>query len=251
MANAIENLSNQIAGPDGSVSERAQRLTDWLHVAFEWVATDYEQRTVEEILERRAGNCAEQAKVLDALLRAAGIETRWIAEINIHPPSDQRQSDSEALVTEHGLGATVFGYQHNDHRWLELHDRDEWIPADATLGIVDYSDWIEARLGFGERPEEAREMIVPFCIVVLDLDRVLHEDRTGHYLVDKFNDHFDGKLAQLPAWSDWRSRVCELGELGALAFDGRHDLHAERERMAVLLNTCEKLRMEAVANGLA
>ena len=53
---------------------------------FEWSATDYQHRTVEEILVRRAGNCAEQALVLNRLLRALDIDTREIAEINIQPP---------------------------------------------------------------------------------------------------------------------------------------------------------------------
>ncbi len=164
------------------------------------------------------------------MLRASGIDTRWIAEINIHPPSDQRQADSAAMINAYGPQATAFGYQHNDHRWLEIHDPEsgDWLPADATLGIVDYPAWIEARLGFGDRPEEAVEMIVPFCVVVLDLDRVLHENRTTHYLVDKFNEHYCGRLEQLPAWDDWRDQVGKLGELGARTFQNTYDLHGER-----------------------
>jgi transglutaminase-like putative cysteine protease len=254
VAVAINNLAAEIAGPAeaDNVEARAQRLTDWLHASLEWVATDYEQRTVDEILARRAGNCAEQAKVLDALLNGAGIKTRWIAEINIHPPSEQRAADSAALIPELGPRATVFGYQHNDHRWLEIYDAETeaWLPADATLGIVGYGGWIEARLGFGARPKEAVEMIAPFCVVVLDLDRVLHDNLTRRYLVDQFNEHFDGQLAALPAWDAWCAGVAELGKLGALAFQNQHDLRQDRGRIQRLNEAYHHLREQAREAGL-
>ncbi|PFR60281.1 hypothetical protein COK29_29605, partial [Bacillus cereus] len=44
-------------------SEKVNTIFAWLNEEFEWVQTDYVERTVEEILARRAGNCAEQAKV--------------------------------------------------------------------------------------------------------------------------------------------------------------------------------------------
>lgn len=251
MSVAIDRLAAEVAGTSGDVATRAQLLTAWLHEALDWVKTDYQQRSVDEILERRAGNCAEQAKVLDALLQAAGIETRWMAELNVHPASARRQADSEALIAEYGMRATVFGYQHNDHRWLEIHEpaSGDWLPADATLALVGYRDWIEARLGFGERPEAAAEMLVPFCVVVLDLDRILHEDRTSHYLIEKFNAHYDGRLEQLPGWEAWGNEVGALGTLGARTFEGGHDLHSERARIARLRDTYDQLAAEACESG--
>jgi hypothetical protein len=247
MALALDSLAREIAGVDGGVAVRARRLTDWLHGSLEWVATDYAQRSVAEILERRAGNCAEQAKVLAALFQAAGIATRWIAELNVHPASDQRQADSEALLGQYGVAATVFGYQHNDHRWLELYEpaTGDWLPADATLGIVDYPDWIDARLGFAARPAAAVEMLVPFCVVVLDLARVLHANRTEHYLIDRFNRRYDGQLEKLPAWAAWSAQIHELGQLGARTFENCHDLHRESGRIALLLETYEGLSEQA------
>ena len=186
------------------------------------------------------------------MLNAAGIETRWMAEINIHPASEQRAADSAAFIPQIGVQATIFGFQHNDHRWLEIYDPEtgEWLPADATLGVVGYSDWIDVRIGFGDRPEEAAEMIVPFCVVVLDLERVLHENRTRHYLVENFDEHFGGELATLPAWDDWQSQVQDLGDRGAGAFQNRCDLREERHRISSLLETYEKLRNEALSAGL-
>jgi hypothetical protein len=247
----ITALAGRIAGADGSVEQRAQRLTDWLHSSLEWVATDYEQRTVDEIIARRAGNCAEQARVLDALLTAAGIETRWIAEINVHPDSDQRQLDSEALIPAYGKRATVFGYRHNDHRWLEIYDpaSGEWLPADATLGVVGITSWIEARLGFGRRHPEAVEMLVPFCVVELDLERRLGNYRTHHYLVESLDAYYGGSTARLPSWREWVSQVTALGDLGARAFLGETDLHAESGRIKTLWNIYRQLADEAAVEG--
>ncbi|MEZ4573197.1 MAG: transglutaminase-like domain-containing protein [Thermomicrobiales bacterium] len=252
MAVAIDELAAGIAGPDGDVVTRARRLTDWLHGSLEWVATDYQQRSVDEILERGAGNCAEQAKVLDALLRASGIQTRWIAEINVHPASEQRQADSEGLKEQFGLGAAVFDYRHNDHRWLEIRDDEagEWLPADATLAVVGVAGWIEARLGFEPRPPDAEEMLVPFCIVVRDLDRVLHENRTGHYLIDLFNQHYGGGLEGLAAWGSWTEQALELGELGARTFRNEYDLHGEIQRIERFLETYRELAEQARSAGI-
>lgn len=69
-------------------------IFSWLNEEFEWVQTDYVDRTVEEILARKAGNCAEQAKVVEKVLTHIGIETRWILEINSHPKSMERQNFS-------------------------------------------------------------------------------------------------------------------------------------------------------------
>ncbi len=252
MAVAIEQLASEVAGDAGDVTDRARHLTAWLHSELEWVATDYRQRSVDEIIERRAGNCAEQAQVLDALLQATGIETRWMAEVNVHPPSERRQADSEALVAEYATRATVFGYQHNDHRWLEVHDpaSGSWLPVDATLALVDYPDWVEARLGFGARPDLAAEMLVPFCVVVLDRQRVLGENRTVHYLVDQFNARYDGRLSELAGWTAWRDEVATLGEIGAQTFAGKHDLHGERERISSLYKTYLQLVDEARERGI-
>lgn len=75
----------------------------WLNEEFEWVQTDYVERTVEEILARRAGNCAEQAKVVEKYLTHIGIETRWILEINSHSENMERQNFSLNLIENMGI----------------------------------------------------------------------------------------------------------------------------------------------------
>jgi len=43
--------------------EKAKTLLSWLSNHFEWKATDYQQRTVKEIIVRQGGNCFELATV--------------------------------------------------------------------------------------------------------------------------------------------------------------------------------------------
>ena len=93
-------------------------------------------------------------------------------------------------------------------------------------------------------------MIAPFCIVVLDLDRVLHDNRTTHYLIDKFNARFCGALEQLSAWKDWCQEVRVLGDLGALTFQNTHDLHADSGRIGSLLDTYLQLKEQARDAGV-
>ena len=65
---------------------------------LEWVATDYQRRTPEQILARGAGNCADLSSVLERLIRPAGIPYRWVAEINLQPASAERDADAQHLA---------------------------------------------------------------------------------------------------------------------------------------------------------
>ena len=138
----IDALATRVAGAGDSVA-RTQRLVSWMSSRLQWVATDYEERTPEQILARGAGNCAELASVLERLLQPTGISYRWVAEINLQPVSAERQADAVALIRQRGVGASVFGLRHNDHRWLEIRDdrSQEWVPADPATGLVGTSAW--------------------------------------------------------------------------------------------------------------
>jgi transglutaminase-like putative cysteine protease len=72
----IDTLARRVAG-DGDSVTRAQRLVSWMSSRLEWVGTDYQQRTPEQILARGAGNCADLASVLERLMRPAAIPYRW------------------------------------------------------------------------------------------------------------------------------------------------------------------------------
>ena len=117
---AIDRLAREIVGTETASMAKARRIIDWLNANFVWTDTDYGRRSLVEIIERRGGNCAEQARVARALMTAAGIRTRQIAEVNIQPESPQRQKDAEEVVAQYGASASVFGRAHNDHRCTNL-----------------------------------------------------------------------------------------------------------------------------------
>jgi transglutaminase-like putative cysteine protease len=159
----IKRLALKVAGSGGSDFERAVRLTEWVNREFAWIGNDYKQRSVEEIIKRRAGQCGEQARVLKALFTSINIKCRDIREINIQPANPQRQSRAEQLVKQNGLSASVFGLQHNDHRWLEVYneDRNRWEPFDSTTGLIGTKNWLVARVSFLPRPEIAKDLLIP------------------------------------------------------------------------------------------
>src|SRR5215510_8674817 len=142
----LKALADSVA-PTGTTLERTRTLVHWVNDNFTWSYTDYVKRTPQEIVARRAGNCAELASVLRAFLDASGATSRWIHEINVQPePTPRRQNSAAAMVTQKGLSYSVFGLQHNDHVWLEVWDEatKSWFPADAAYGVVGLNEWLPA-----------------------------------------------------------------------------------------------------------
>ncbi|MGR5880309.1 transglutaminase-like domain-containing protein [Bacillus pacificus] len=144
--------------------KKVNTIFSWLNEEFEWVQTDYVDRTVEEILARKAGNCAEQAKVVEKVLTHIGIETRWILEINSHPKSMERQNFSLHLIETHGDFYSIFGWNHNDHRWLEYYNKqlEKWIPIDTAFGVLGINHWLEKRISFTKESIPTTQQIIPF-----------------------------------------------------------------------------------------
>ena len=230
--------------------DRAVRLLDWLSHNFKWLATDYKQRTVKEIIDRVGGNCFELATVYMALIKTLGIKYRQIAEINIQPESERRRESAEALIAKRGFSASVFGAQHNDHRWVEIYDEKsgEWIPADPSVGVIGLEPWLKSRVWFGTRwaidTSITNDMIVPFAIFTTDSTRRMLEDRTSYYLVTCFDRLYGGRLSSLPSWSEWVSQLKAIGEECRGALEGRTNLHLYRADIARLAWTYAKLRKE-------
>ncbi len=260
-ASATDRLAREIAGDSGSSLQRTRKLVEWINQNLAWSATDYQQRTPEEIIGRRGGNCAELARVLARLLAPANIRYRWAAEINLQPYSAQRQQSAEQLVKRTGLRGSVFGARHNDHRWLEIYDdaASTWVPADPAMGVVGVQEWIKMRLALQDRPapplpataEIARSMIVPFVVVVLPKEKSESpEDRTEFYLIDQFNAAYGGKLASLPAWIEWTGAVRRLSRVAIDAFQGRANLHDRSEEIRQLSDIFEQLRQQAKEHRL-
>jgi hypothetical protein len=255
----IDSLARRVAGTGDSVA-RTQRLVSWMNSRLEWVATDYQSRTPEQILARGAGNCADLSAVLERLLQPAAIPYRWVAEINLQPASDEREANARAKVKEKGPRMSVFGRRYNDHRWLEVLDErtQEWVPADPATGLVGTQPWLLARVAFEERPpapvpaaaKDLAEMIVPLTIFVKKDENGVRIDRSQHYLVDELDRAYGGKAHELPSWSAWVAAVQRFAPIAQGAFDDRIDLHQQPALIDDLASAYAALRKEAHAAGL-
>ncbi|HJT16346.1 MAG TPA: transglutaminase-like domain-containing protein [Thermoanaerobaculia bacterium] len=228
---------------------RVRAIVNWLTQNFDWKYTDYQKRTVQEVIERRGGNCDDLARVALAAMNALNIRLRRVHEVNIQPISDRRAANARALVKEKGNQYSVFGRHHNDHIWLEVYDQqtDEWFPADPWTGLVGLREWETARVGFGKRTgiaPDAAEMIVPIAIFAADADGNFTIDRTRHYLVDEFDRLYDGKLHELPAWKQWVAAIDRVDPEVGGAFAGKVNLHDFEANIDAAAGDYERLRAE-------
>ena len=225
-----------------SDSEKAWSIVNWLTLNFDWKATDYKKRSVQQIIERGGGNCNDLAKVATDLMDSAAIKIRKVREINIHTKSDDRQNSAEALVNEKGFKYSVFGMMHNDHVWLEIYnsEKNEWIPADPSIGVVGIDNWMECRVAFDKKKTldpGSEDMIVPIAIFAQDENKKLSINRSEYYLIESLDNIYDNKLSNSPIWKDWSSLIREIDDKCLLAFDGKLNLHlyqADIERLSDL-----------------
>lgn len=253
---AVEDLpafAHQLTAEESTDLGRAQRVVQWLANYFNWTYTDYQKRNVQEILERKGGNCNELAMVAQACLEALEIPIRRVREINLHIPTPRRQTSAEQKVKELGNRASVFGHRHNDHVWLEIYDDQQkrWIPADPSLGVVGDRQWLAARYAFGKRysldPSSA-DMIAPFAGFTVEDGK--WESRTVRYAVDGFNDLYYGQLAGLPSWENWVRQIKAMNDLALDAFRGEINLHEHTGDIKALHDTYTALREEFLQTDL-
>lgn len=230
----------------GPVPTRVGRLVSHLHRVMPFVATDYRERTVEDILQRGAGNCADHARVLKSLLESRGIQVRWIQEINLQSPSESRQAAASTKAAERGNRMSVFGRRHNDHRWLEVWDPEArvWFPADSSIGVAGTEAWVTQRLGFSDRPLAVVEMIAPVFVEALPQPKE-QVPRSTAYLIEGFDRAYGGRLAGLGAWPRWAAAVRTLEPLASGAFRGEVDLHRHQKLFDDLANAYASLASEA------
>lgn len=234
---------------------KAKALLDWLGKNFDWKATDYKNRTVKEIIARKGGNCFELATVYMAFLKELNIQYRPIAEINIHKLSEERGQSSDEKIKQVGKQMSVFGRQHNDHRWVEIYDEKskEWIPADPTMNIIGFDQWLKARAWFGNRhtinDEFSSDMIVPFAIYVVNKDNKtqMDENRTLYYMTTKFDALYNHQLSKLPSWDKWIKGLQALSAAGKEAFAGNLNLHDYNDQISQLADTYQHLKQEYLA----
>ncbi len=246
----LGQFARRLSGDAGTDYEKAERILSWLSSNFNWLATDYKKRTVQEIVTRKGGNCFELAKVFTDLIQRLDIKYRPIVEVNIHPSSESRQNTAARKVKEAGFRMSVFGRRHNDHRWVEIYDSrsGQWIPADPSMGVIGLVPWLKARVWFGERittdTSITNNMIVPIGIFVGDSSWTLENDRTQYYLVDSFDHLYGGELSKLPSWNDWKTRLAAIGPSIRRAFQGSENLHEKGELIDELYHIYTDLRAE-------
>jgi hypothetical protein len=250
---SLKQLADSITGTGENDFARARTLLYWLSSNFDWLATDYQNRTVNGIIARGGGNCFELAKVYVAMIKAAGLRYRSVAEINLHPVTPDRQERAAAMVKERGNNYSVFGLQHNDHRWVEIYNatNNSWEPADPSMGVIGVNDWLKARVWFGERKTIdtaiSNQMIVPFAIFVTGSNNMPEESRTAYYLIDRFDALYSHRLSALPEWNAWAKAVNALTEPAKNAFLGKENLHIHQQEIAKLADSYERLRQAYLA----
>jgi len=235
--------------------QKAKTLLNWLSNNFEWKATDYQKRTVNEIIIRKGGNCFELATVYMALLKELNLVYRPIAEINIHKLSERREQTANEKVKANGNKMSVFGKQHNDHRWVEIFDEKtkEWIPADPTMGIIGFDQWLKARAWFGKRhtinDEFSSDMIAPFAIYVVNNDNksLMEENRTNYYMITKLDALYNNQLSKLSSWNKWIDGLKTLSIAAKKAFEGQENLHKYTDKITDLAIIYQNLKQEYLA----
>ena len=245
----LKAFAVEVAKGTDSELAQARAVVKWLAQHFDWTATDYKQRTVQQIIDRKGGNCNELARVAVAAMKELNIRMRKVREINIHRWTPRRGVTAHRMVKEKGNRYSVFGRHHNDHVWIEIYDSkaDEWFPADPSIGVVGTVDWLKSRVWFGHRftlDESSNDMIVPFVIVAQDEQGGITIDRSRHYLVDAFNKLYGGKLSECPDWNAWKRQLSALDGPAIGAFRGEVNLHHYESQIDTLAAVYERLRTE-------
>lgn len=243
----LHAFARQVSAGATSELGQAQAVVHWLAKNFEWMGTDYRKRTVQQIVERRGGNCNDLAMVAKAAMRSLNIRMREVHEVNVHVVSDERGASAHELVAKKGAAYSVFGRHHNDHVWLELYDSaaKEWQPADPSSGLVGLDDWMQGRVGFGKRTSLnplTADMLVPIAVFAADAKGDFTINRTQHYLVDEFDAMLGGALHADPAWKQWTAALDAIDDAVAGAFAGKVNLHESEARIDALAEIYETLR---------
>lgn len=227
-------------------ADKVIKIFQWIYDEFEWIETEYVDRTVEEVIKRKAGNCAEHTKVVNEILHHIGIKTRWIFEINSHPESIERQKFSSKLIKKHGEYYSVFGFNQNDHRWLEYFNtiHESWLPVGTSFGVLGIDNWIEKRLGFSVDSIPTTQNIIPFCIVALDSTGAISKNLSKHYLIDQFNRYSNGKLKETTVWEEWVYLIDKLTNIGIATYKKQNNLHKYQDDIKMLTSIYFRLKQE-------
>ncbi len=242
----VKAFARQVSKDVTSELGQAQAIVRWLTENFDWRATDYQKRTVQEIIERKGGNCNELAMVALSAMTELDMKMRRVHEVNIHTNAPERGARARQMMKEKGNTCSVVGRRHNDHVWLELYDSatGEWLPADPSSGLVGLEEWMKGRVGFGKRVTMnpiTEDMIVPFAVFAADAEGKFTLNRTQHYLVEEFDRMYNGKLHTRPEWKQWTALINLLDDKVAGAFSGEVNLHEYEMQIDTLAEIYEQL----------
>jgi transglutaminase superfamily protein len=245
-------FAKEVSEGTGSELGETHAIVLWLTQHFDWKTTDYQKRTVQQVIERGGGNCDDLAMVALAAMKELNIKVRRVHDVHIRTESVGRGERAHALVKEKGDSYSVFGRHHNDHVWLEVYDSkaNEWFPADPWSGLVGTEDWLKARVWFGQRSSlapDAAEMIVPFAIFAADADGHFTINRTGHYLIEEFDRLYGSRLHEEAAWPQWVAELDLLSGKVEGAFAGSVNLLEYESQIDTVAATYEQLRAELQA----
>ncbi len=244
----LKAFAKEVSAGASSELGETHAIVLWLTQHFEWKETDYQKRTVQQIIERGGGNCNDLAMVALAAMKELNIQVRRVHDVHIRTESVGRGERAHALVKEKGDSYSVFGRHHNDHVWLEVYDSKakDWFPADPWSGVVGIEDWLKARVWFGPRSSlnpDAPEMIVPFAIFAADSNGNFTINRTRHYLVDEFDRLYGNKLhKQAAIWQQWVRLLDSISPKVEGAFAGSINLLDDESEIDSVAATYERLR---------
>ena len=246
----IKELAFNIVGNAKTTNEKVTRIIGWANKNLKWVATDYNKRSSEEIISRGGGNCNEEAIVVLDLLNSLGIKAHKMKEINLQPDNERREKDAKRMITFRGNSFSVFGLRHNDHVWIEYYDEEQknWQPADPTLNLIGFNQWLKARLGFSNRVTheiiKSQDMIFPFFVSRLLDTNSQYIHKTNYYLIENFDKIYLNKLSKLPSWKKWKKGIKKISEKSQKAFAGKLNLHEYNDELLKLKTIYLNLKKE-------
>ncbi len=129
----IKRIAGRVAGREKNAMQRALKLRDWVsrNLAFD---PGFVFAPASEVLRAKKATCAGYAALLAALLRAAGIPSRYLV----------------GMVYANGIWG--------GHAWVEAWLEGHWVPLDAALpspGAADPARIVVARSSLEEGPGES------------------------------------------------------------------------------------------------
>lgn len=251
----LKAFAQQVTKNAKSELGQAQAIVQWLAINFEWKATDYQKRSVQEIVDRKGGNCNELAMVAQSAMKELNIKMRRVHEVNLHVNTPRRGADAREMIKQKGLSYSVFGRHHNDHIWLELYDStaNDWFPADPSSGLVGTREWLKGRVVFGKRETLnplTEDMIIPFAIFAADETGKFTINRTQHYMIDEFDRFYRGKIQHWAIWKQWVKGLDLLDDKVGEAFAGKTNLHDYEAQIDALAGVYEEMKKAAEIAGL-